>query len=377
MEKRFRYIIFLILILLLFSPTTVFAKIEKPEANFSELTLYSDSILIMEKNTKDVLFEKNGYKRMYPASTTKILTAIVVLEKCYLNEVVSVSPTSISRVPKDYTISGLKVGEKLRVEELLYILLIPSANDVANLLAEHTAGSIPAFADLMNKKAAEIGLKDSHFTNPSGLHDKNLYTTAYDLALLANYASNNEKLMNIVKTKNYTIPRTDIHPMEDRTFTNSNLLIQNNDPNYYYKYATGMKTGFTDPAGDCLVATAKKDGVEFIAICLKGRNLENGLRSKFVDCKTLFDFAFENYTDYYKNLQEGNNENNSIFDKASNLLSFDVENTVDVSSSNNSLRLLVKIVAVLVILIALWFLIFGKKEKKVKTKKKRTKRKWK
>ena len=265
----------------------------------------------------------------------------------------------------------------MRVQELLYILLIPSANDVANLLAEHTAGSIPAFADLMNKKAAEIGLKNSHFTNPSGIHDKNLYTTAYDLALLAKYASNNEKFMNIVKTGSYTIPRTDIHPMEDRTFKNSNLLIENSEPNYYYRYATGMKTGFTDPAGDCVVATAKKDGVEFIVVCLKGHTLENGLRSKFIDCKTLFDFAFDNYTTYYKNLQEENNENTSIFDKASNFLSFDIENTKDTSSSNSSLRLLIKIVAVLVILIALFFLIFGKKEKKAKSKKARSKRKWK
>lgn len=265
----------------------------------------------------------------------------------------------------------------MRVQELLYILLIPSANDVANLLAEHTAGSIPAFADLMNKKAAEIGLKNSHFSNPSGIHDKNLYTTAYDLALLAKYASNNEKFMNIVKTPSYTIPRSDLHQEEDRTFKNSNLLIENTEPDYYYKYATGMKTGFTDPAGDCVVATAKKDDVEFIVVCLKGRTLENGLRSKFIDCKTLFDFAFDNYTTYYKNLQDENNESINIFDRASNLLSFNIENTEKVPSFSNYLKLLTKVIALLVILLALFFLIFGKKDKKVKPKKERSKRKWK
>ena len=139
----------------------------------------------MEKNTGDILFEKNGYQKMYPASTTKILTAIIVLEKCYLNELVTVSHNALYSVPATYTISGLKVGEKLRVEELLYAMLIPSGNDAANVLAEHVAGSIPNFADLMNKKAIEIGATNSHFTNPSGIHDKNLYTTAHDLSLIA------------------------------------------------------------------------------------------------------------------------------------------------------------------------------------------------
>lgn len=112
MKKHFRYIIYLILIILVLSPTAVFAENVKPEANFSELTLHSDAILLMEENTGDVLFEKNGYQKMYPASTTKILTAIVVLEKCYLNEVVTMSSTALASVPKDYTISGLKVRRK-------------------------------------------------------------------------------------------------------------------------------------------------------------------------------------------------------------------------------------------------------------------------
>ena len=138
-----------------------------------------------------------------------------------------------------------------------------------------------------------------------------------------------------------------------------------------------MKTGYTDPAGDCLVATAKKDGVEFIIVCLKGNTLENGLRSKFIDCKTLFDFAFANYTTYYKNLQEKNSENTNIFDKASELLSSNSSNNENTPSSNNSLRLFSKTIAILVILIAIKFLIFGKKKKKVKSKKARSKRKWK
>ncbi len=191
-------------------------------------------------------------------------------------------------------------------------MLIPSANDAANILAEHVAGSIPAFAELMNKKATALGLTGSHFTNPSGVHDKNLYTTAYDLSVIARYAMSNEKFREIVKTPVYTIPATATHLAEDRTYHNSNLLLQSSEPDYYYKYTTGIKTGFTDPAGDCLVASAKKGNDEFIAVCLKGDKLENGLREKFIDCKTLFDFAFDNYTAFNINLQEFNEENTEI-----------------------------------------------------------------
>ena len=121
----------------------------------------------MEKETGDILYEKNAYTRMYPASTTKMLTAIIVLENCYLNEIATVSSTALSAVPSSYTTAHLQVGEQFRVEELLYAMLIPSANDAANVLAEHVSGSISAFAGLMNEKARSLGLENSNFTNPS------------------------------------------------------------------------------------------------------------------------------------------------------------------------------------------------------------------
>lgn len=141
--------------------------LEKPSVDSSNLTIYSDCILLMEKETGDILYEKNAYKKMYPASTTKMLTAIIVLENSYLNEIVTVSSSALSSVPSSYTIANLQVGEKLRVEDLLYAMLIPSANDAANVLAEHISGSISTFAELMNKKAKAIGLNSSNFTNPS------------------------------------------------------------------------------------------------------------------------------------------------------------------------------------------------------------------
>lgn len=195
-----------------------------------------------------------------------------------------------------------------------------------------------------------------------GLHDENLYTTAYDLSIIAKYAMNNDKFMKIVRTTKYTLPATDIHKNADRVLETSNLLLDSSQPHYYYPYATGLKTGFTDPAGDCLVASSKKDNVEFIVVCLHAGNLNNGLREKFLDCKTLFDFAFDNYTAHYKNLQEirAKELENSLNKKP---------NVTETESSNEDTytefyRSALKIFAVLIILFALKRIFFGKKHKK-------------
>lgn len=253
--------------------------------------------------------------------------------------------------------------------------MIPSANDVANLLAEHTSGSISAFAELMNKKAIELGMNNTHFTNPSGVHDKDLYTTAYDLSLLSRYAMNNEKFMKIVGTPKYTIPITNLHPEEDRTFYNSNLLLINTEKNYYYQYATGIKTGFTDQAGDCLVASSKKDDVEFIAICLKGGRFSNGLREKFIDCKTLFDFAFNNYTTHYKNLQVENKKNSQENSQSSEP---STQNTIaeqqemkNSSSTSNSTKLILSTASAAVACIAILLLLLWKRNKYSRFKRRR------
>jgi len=312
-NKLFKLIIFNILILSFFL-STVSLGIEVSGEEVSHETssvdpkISSPCVLLIEKETGDILYEKNAYDRMYPASTTKILTAIIVLEKCYLNERVVVSSSAISSVPPSYTKANLQPGEEFTVEELLNVLLIPSANDAANVLAEHVSGSIADFSSLMNEKAAEIGLKGSHFTNPSGIHDENLYTTAFDLSLLARYAMNIEKFREIVAKTEFTLPGTTIHPEADRSFHTSNFLLNPDEKNYYFPSTTGIKTGFTDSAGDCLVASAKKDDIEFIAVCLNGKTLNNGVREKFLDCKTLFDFAFDNYTIHYKDLQAKKHE---------------------------------------------------------------------
>lgn len=380
MRTILRYIICFILITLSIANSAVYANVERPNADFNSIELHSNCLLLMEKTTGDVLYERNGYAKMYPASTTKILTAIIVLENCYLNEVVTVSQSSISNVPPTYSVSGLKAGEKLRVEDLLYILLIPSSNDIANLLAEHTAGSIPAFAELMNKKASEIGLKGSHFSNPSGVHDTELYTTAYDLALLAKYAMNNEKFAEIVRTPSYTIPGTKTHPEEDRTYHNSNLLLSHNEPDYFYEYATGVKTGFTDQAGDSIVACAKKDGIEFIAVCLKGGYIDNRLREKFLDCKTLFEFAFTNYTTYYKNMQgkieisEENSSNTALApsNTPEELKPLQIEEPKNTDKNPAiPIKLILAISAVIIVLITVIIIIIEKRKSTIFQRRKR------
>lgn len=201
-----------------------------------------------------------------------------------------------------------------------------------------------------------------------GLHDENLYTTAYDLSIIAKYAMNNDKFMKIVRETKYTLPATNIHKNADRVLETSNLLLDSREPNYYYAYATGLKTGFTDPAGDCLVASSKKDNVEFIAVCLHAGNLNNGLREKFLDCKTLFDFAFDNYTAHYKNLQEiRTKELENSLNKKPNIP--ESENSNDETYSD-FYRSILKIIAVLIILFAMKRIFFGKKKNRKATRRK-------
>ena len=258
-------------------------------------------------------------------------------------------------------------GEQFTVDQLLHVLLIPSANDAANVLAEHVSGSIINFANLMNEKAKEIGLKNSNFTNPSGLHDENLYTTAYDLSLLGRYAMRFDKFREIVKTTSYSLPATNIHPQNDRNFSISNLLLDNTNSNYYYEYATGVKTGFTDPAGDCLIASAKKDGIEFIAVCLNGGYLSNGLREKFLDCKTLLDYAFDNYTTHYIELQEKSFEDNQKIFNSIIESSKPVLTTISVDYSR--LYIIFGIYLFLFFLVILRIKSIRKKQKKKKSRK--------
>ena len=263
------------------------------------LTVYSPSCILMETSTGEILYEKNAYEIRYPASTTKIMTAILALEHCELTDIATVSHDAIFSVPASYAHASLKEGEELTIEQLLNVLLIPSANDAANVIAEHISGSVSEFANLMNQKALEIGCKNTHYVNPNGIHNDEHTSTAYDLALMGRYAMKNSTFRNIVKTTQYTLPATNKYEKADRIFNTSNDLLRfnssNSSDNYYYSYTTGVKTGYTSEAGSCIVASAKKDDLEVIAVILGGGRTSTGLSERNTDCITLFNYAFDNY----------------------------------------------------------------------------------
>ena len=273
-----------------------------PDTNSSipDITTYSPACILMDSKTGKVLYEKNSADVRFPASTTKIMTAILTLENCKLSDVATVSHNAVFSVPAGYTHASLKEGEELTIENLLNVLLIPSANDAANVLAEHISGSVEEFANLMNEKAKEIGCLNTHFVNPNGVHNKEHVSTAYDLALMGRYAMQNPTFREIVKKTTYTLPATNKYDKTDRSFVTTNDLLRENHSsskdNYYYPYTIGIKTGYTSDAGSCIVAGASKDNMEMIVVILGGESTSDGLSQRYLDCKTLFNYAFENYS---------------------------------------------------------------------------------
>lgn len=286
--------IFILFIIILFNiMTTSFGATE-------EVSTYSPTCLLMEASTGKVIYEKNGYEKAYPASTTKIMTAILTLEHCNLTDVATASYEAVYSVPVGYSNANIQVGEELTINQLLNVLLINSANEAANVLAEHIAGSVDSFATMMNAKAEEIGCLNTHFVNPNGVHNENHYSTAYDLALMGRYAMKNDIFREFVNTKFYTLPATNKYLTNDRVFGTTNELLKKDTrdsvDNYYYEYCTGIKTGYTNAAKSCIVASAKKDDIEYIVVILGAGTTDNGLSARYLDCKTLFNYAFKNYT---------------------------------------------------------------------------------
>lgn len=296
----------------------------------------SPSCIMIDSKSGKIIYEKNGYKKMYPASTTKMLTAILVIEKCNLSDIATVSANSVSlkEVPESYTRADLVAGEKLTIEALLNVLLIPSANDAAVVLAEHVSGSVANFSKEMNKKAKELGCTNTNFVNPNGVHNDNQYTTAYDLSLIAKYCMQNETFRSIVCKTTYTLPATNIYKKADRTFKNTNELL--NSKEYKYEYTTGIKTGYTEHANYCLAASAKKDDYEFIIVVL-GSEMTDDKSERAVDCINLFNYAFDNY--YEKKIIDSTQIIKEIPIKLSNnteqILTILPENDITVTTATN------------------------------------------
>ena len=288
-------ILFLIIITLFGFIHPVFAvdgNNSQKDININDITTNSSSCLLMDAKTGKIIYAKNAYEKMYPASTTKLMTAILTLENCKLTDTAIVSHNAIYSIPVGYSHASLKEDEELTIEQLLNVLLIPSANDAAIVLAEHISGSVEKFSKLMNEKAKSLGCLNTNFVNPNGIQDKNHYSTAYDLALIGKYALKFPDIKRIAMVKQYTLPTTNKYDKTDRIFNATNGLINDDVLNKnYYEYATGLKTGYTDASGYCIVSTAKKDDKVLIAVILNS----NSISKRYSDCKTLFNYGFDNY----------------------------------------------------------------------------------
>lgn len=297
--KKFKIVIIGFIIFIQLFSLCCFADIDENENSNTnniksnkDLDLSCESAILIEESTDFVAFEKNANEKMYPASTTKIMTAILVLENCELSDIVTISESSLSGIPTGYVTGNIFAGEKLSVEDLLYSLLLKSANDVAVVLADYVSGSVEEFSKLMNQKASEIGCKNTNFVNPNGIHNENHYSTASDMALIAKYCMKNEKFKKFVSTEKYTLPITNKYSYENRSFNNTNELIIH-DSSLYYEYATGIKTGYTKEAGNCLIASATKNNVNYISVVLNSStSIKN---SRFIDTTKLFDYVFDNF----------------------------------------------------------------------------------
>lgn len=289
---KFRKSLVIIFMLIFILHTSMcYALTEQPEIS-------ADAAILIDSSSEKVLYSKNENQKMYPASTTKILTAILTIENCNLNDVVTVPYEAISSITSGYSVAALQAGEQLTVEQLLQVMLVYSANDAANVLAFHVSGSIENFAELMNNKVSELGLTNTHFTNPSGMHDENHYTTAHDLAIIMKYCMKNDTFRSLSSLKYCTIPATNKYDVRVFNTTNELLIYDNRDvsSNYYYKYAIAGKTGYTTQAKNCLVSVAKKENLELICVVLSAGIYPNNVSAKFVDTKSIFDYGYNNYT---------------------------------------------------------------------------------
>lgn len=283
MKKRI-FLIFIFIFLLYSSCVSAASKIE----------INSAAGILVEESTGKVLYEKNSHEKMYPASTTKILTALLVLEKGNLSDTVTVSKEAVNSLSGGYVTPYISIGEELTVEQLLNVLLVPSGNVAGNVLAEYISGSVDEFVDLMNSRAKEIGCTNTHFTNPYGMHDENHYSTAYDLYLIAKEAMKYEDFRTIVAKPTYTLAPTNRYSKDDRLLYSTNDLIKPSSSNYY-EYALGIKTGFTTPAKACLVAAAQKDNMTLYAVILGADESSSGTSYRYIDSKKLFEYGFNNY----------------------------------------------------------------------------------
>ena len=237
--------------------------------------------------TNTITYAQNIYERMYPASTTKILTAYLAIKYGNLSDVVTISDNAVN-LASDSSKCGLQAGDQMTLQDLLYGLMLRSGNDAAIAIAEHISGSVEAFVDLMNQKAQQLGATGSHFMNPNGLPDENHYTTAHDMALIFREAIKNQDFLDIIGTQSFTIDPTNMNP-ESRTYSTHHALVAQGAPEYY-EGCFGGKTGVTEASKNTLVSGATRDGMTLIAVAMRA---DAGQVCQ--DHISMFDYGFNNF----------------------------------------------------------------------------------
>ena len=258
--------------------------------------LNSQGAIVVEATTGQVIYAKNPHEKLYPASTTKVMTALLTYENGNLDDLVTAKTSAVyhNSLVSGGSTAGIEPGEELTVRQLLYCLLLPSANEAACVLAEYVAGSVEAFVGMMNERAKELGCTETHFANPHGLTNENHYTSAHDLYCIAYEFAKHDELMEIANTTSITLPETNKHGTRVLNTTN-HLISTRTKSNYIYEYARGIKTGYTSAAKHCLISTAQKDGMYLICVVMRSPVLEGNVVTSFVDSKALYEWGFKTY----------------------------------------------------------------------------------
>lgn len=280
----------IILILsLLFSCLPLYAT--EGDSGTSVPIIGAEAAILMDAKTGEILFEKNSQDRHYPASITKLMTALLAIEKLKPTDTITFSEDAIYGIERDSSHMGMRIGEQISVDQALRCLLLMSANEVANGLAEKVSGSVDNFAIAMTKKAEALGAKDTNFRNPHGLDDEQHYTTAYDMALIAKELFYNEYFLELMKDITYQIPPTN-KVNEIRYLSQQHKLMnQFSDSKLYRSDVIGGKTGYTDIARHTLVTMAKQGDIELIAVIMKS-DTKSGM---YTDTNKLLDYGFNAY----------------------------------------------------------------------------------
>ena len=259
-----------------------------------DVDTYSSNVYVENLDTGAIVYGKNVYEQVPPASLTKMMTYIIVVENVpdLENTYITVTAEALKTLDPESSVMGLEnyIGSQFSVLDLLYGLMLPSGNDAALVLADYIGdGSIDNFVDMMNRKAGQLGCSSTHFVNPHGLYNSMHYSSAYDLSVIAKYALYKPYFETIVGTAKYQVEGM------DEALETTNYLIDPLRPEYYYKYAKGIKTGYTDEAGKCLVSIAEKDGYKYLCVALGAPySYSEDINYAMIDSKALYEWMFTN-----------------------------------------------------------------------------------